>query len=268
LFSQKVFPLWAAEDLANLSNDLKYTKCCARYRQPFTCDGYVQSNIDFCKSFTTELQCVHQGSGFSRQALYGFGRFLFEMRRECVRDEYACGVFASNEWAPRDRCIWCGTDCRPGSDFGICNGANPRAAPLVQQFAGQFSRFCSPQQACSLSQSYPDLYSVLVDPYTLSAPEDEGGNGTPSPTRPINCRSLKTPRECSQYYDNCVWSNWYGFQVCRDLDLPKNRKSKPGAGTVRAGSSNGNHHHDNNNKKKPSPKSKHSRGLDVVENTV
>lgn len=195
---------------------VKHVRCCGRYRTAFTCDSYAETNTDFCNSLKTKEECFLHGTGFQQQKTQGFGQFLREIRRGCLRNELSCGKTPFNDWHPRDQCIWCpskqgGGSCRPGSDFGICPDVS---SSLSQNFAKEFSLKCSPQSACYLSSIFPELRSILVDPYSFSMAEDVA---TKAPTKPKSCRDFKTPKDCLKYYDDCFWGSWYGVRVCRPI---------------------------------------------------
>jgi len=222
--------IWAFDALIQNRSETKFVKCCTGHRIAFSCGSYSKPKIDFCSSLKTEEQCVRQGSGFAKQARYGYGLLLNEIRRGCLRDEWACGRTTFSEWSPRDQCVWCGTECRPGSDVGVCPGKDPRQIKRIERFAELFNIQCSPEQACDMATAFPDLGKLLVDPFELpSSGGDVGGTAGPSPVTTIDCLQFKTPEDCLRNYDHCFWGPYHEFMVCRSLDKlnPPSRPPTP-----------------------------------------
>jgi len=153
------FPMWAASDSPNNPNQ-KFVRCCAAYKDVDNCDAlYSQSNLDFCSQFTTFHNCVTYGSGYQRQFSLGFGVRLQQYRNDCA-NYGQCTNVVKQDYAWRDRCVWClepgvgGGYCRAGNQLGVC--ASSDTASQVR-FAANVANTCGAEATCRVVAEYPDL---------------------------------------------------------------------------------------------------------------
>jgi hypothetical protein len=209
------YPVWSA-DVPQTPGDKRFVRCCAKYSYPNFCQQqYNQANIDFCSQYTTFRTCQYAGTGYATQNQWGFGRLLKSYRDSCVAsasDPNKCIRAQMQDWAPRDRCIWClqpGTgqgQCRAGNDFGVCSGSPPI---IRDRFANILSVMCGKDTTCRVANKYPDITCFLLG--TCSAV-----NSDPSITP---CASYSGNQLlCNAKSDFCYWVPSSGRCLSRSDD--------------------------------------------------
>ena len=195
-------PVWSAEDIPSPPQETRFARCCAKYSYPnFCAQSYSQSTINFCSQRKTFHDCQYQGTGYARQDANGFGLLLESYRTACVNSKYKsnmCTKAMVQDWAPRDRCIWClepGTgrgQCRAGNDFGICRDSDQIAR---DRFANIVNVMCGTATTCRLAKAYPDIDCMIL------------GKCDPIPDpNEVACASFSgNITQCNAYPNDCTW---------------------------------------------------------------
>ncbi|KAH9258250.1 hypothetical protein BASA81_003299 [Batrachochytrium salamandrivorans] len=192
--------IWSAADVQT-TGLTKYARCCGTYVDPPDCTLYSKANTNFCASKLTSSECIAYGSGYSSQMTMGFGKRLTEYRSLCEKAMATgmvtnCRQLLVQAWEERDNCVWCPglEQCRPGSDFGICDVST---TAVRSGFSLKLLAYCSQSSICDLAAKtgYSDL-ATLFSPKTddsTSAPA-VGKTSAPAPSGTctfVPCENVK-----------------------------------------------------------------------------